>query len=51
MSGSSNNGVIRIGRKGIKGRPFLKQALQQARGQIQTFLSDAAREIEARWKA
>ncbi len=40
-----------IGRRGIRGKPFLRNALTQARGQIQAFLSDAAREIEAAWKS
>lgn len=38
-----------IGRRGVKGRPFLKNALTAVRGQIDSALQQAAREIEARW--
>lgn len=39
-----------IGRKGIKGRPFLKDALSAMRGKIDGAMETAAREIEAIWK-
>lgn len=39
-----------IGRKGIKGRPFLKNAMARVRGQVDGALSRAAKEIEAAWK-
>lgn len=39
-----------IGRKGIRGRPFLMNALRAVRGQVDGALNRAAREIEAAWK-
>lgn len=38
-----------IDRRGIKGRPFLRLALSQMRGQIDGALKTAAKEIEALW--
>lgn len=38
-----------IGRKGIKGRPFLRRALVDMRGQIDAAMSRASKEIEAGW--
>lgn len=38
-----------IGKKGIKGRPFLKQGLERARGGIDAALRTAAKDIEAAW--
>lgn len=39
-----------IKRKGIKGRPFLKNAMGAMRGQVDAALGKAAKEIEAAWK-
>lgn len=39
-----------IGRRGIRGRPFLRNALQRMRGQIDGALRTAARQIEANWR-
>lgn len=39
----------RIGRKGIKGRPFLKDALAAMRGRVDGALNEAARTIESAW--
>lgn len=38
-----------IGRRGIKGRPFLKDALERSRGKVDSYLKDAADAIERRW--
>ena len=38
-----------IGRRGIKARPFLKDAFSKAQHQVTGYLSAAAREIEAIW--
>lgn len=38
-----------IGRRGIKGRPFLANALKAMTGQIDAAFAKAAREIESRW--
>jgi hypothetical protein len=37
--------------RGIKPRPFLRQALEQSRGAIDRALDRAAREIERAWEA
>ncbi len=39
-----------IGRKGIKGRPFMTDALKAVRGKIDGALTTAKHEIEAIWK-
>lgn len=38
-----------IGRKGVKGRPFLRDALTKTRSQIDGVLATAAKEIESAW--
>lgn len=40
----------KIGRYGTKGRPFLTDAVEQARGAIAGLLDRAAKEVGARWR-